>query len=61
MTVPPGWVTFFWGMKCNCGAPNCRRVVRSIARTPRSAILWHARRGGLQDYMRAMLPLAPQQ
>lgn len=35
-----------WTMKCNCGAPACRRVVRNVSRLP-EAVLRRYRRLGI--------------
>jgi SET domain-containing protein len=60
MTVAPGFFEyFFFHMKCECRAPTCRRIIRNISRTPRSIILWHIGCGGLQDYMKAIVNIAP--
>ena len=60
MTVAPGFFEyFFFHMKCECRAHNCRQIIRNISRTPRSVILWHVGCGGLQDYIKAIMNIAP--
>lgn len=42
-----------WRMKCNCGADNCRKVVRSFCRLPAATLRRYRRLGVIPDYIRA--------
>jgi SET domain-containing protein len=40
-----------WKMRCNCGAPDCRRVVRNIARLPLATVRRYRRLGIVPDFI----------
>jgi SET domain-containing protein len=43
-----------WQMRCNCGAPHCRRLIRNIRSLPAAAADRFRRLGVLPDFMHAM-------
>ncbi len=40
-----------WKMRCNCGAPDCRRVVRNIATLPAATVRKYRRLGIVPDFI----------
>jgi len=44
-----------WTMRCNCGAPDCRRVVRNIARLPAATLRRYRRLGVVPRFIMASM------
>ncbi len=42
-----------WKMRCNCGAPDCRRVVRNIGTLPAATLRRYRRLGIVPDFILA--------
>lgn len=40
-----------WTMRCNCGASNCRKVVRNIGKLPVSLVRRYRRLGVIPDFI----------
>lgn len=40
-----------WTMKCNCGAANCRTIIRSLSKLPPSLLRRYRRRGIIPSFM----------
>lgn len=40
-----------WKMRCNCGEPNCRRVVRNVAMLPPATLRRYRRLGIIPDFI----------
>ncbi len=40
-----------WKMRCNCGEPNCRRVVRNISKLPATTMRHYRRLGIVPDFI----------
>lgn len=45
-----------WKMRCNCGAENCRRVVRNISKLPLAVTRRYRRLGVIPDFILATGP-----
>jgi hypothetical protein len=47
-----------WTMRCNCGEPNCRRMVRNIGRLPAATLRRYRQLGIIPDFILATRTLA---
>ena len=40
-----------WTMRCNCGEPNCRRIVKNIGKLPATTLKTYGRLGIVPDFI----------